>query len=220
MKVYTKKEDRQSMIPRLLLTIGFFIVPIGIILSIIYTSDSIVDALIENAVVVAFAIMFFAFDMLFIVGLFMPPKGYRAILTEKKEEFLNDTKITYLTFEVKGKDTGGLIPNVYLCYVYDDTEFEVDKIYSIGIKEYNWEIKYAEKIDNTYSDSKGEVKEETPGLAMKPVFYAILFILLAPVIASIAGMYIYPDNFNKFLVSGIISLIVLVIAFIAGRKIS
>jgi len=64
------------------------------------------------------------------------------------------------------------------------------------------------------------VKKETPGLAMKPVFYAILFILLAPVIASVAGMYFYPDNFNNFLVSGIISLIVLVIAFISGRKIS
>ena len=220
MKVYTKKEDRQSMIPRILVTIGFFVVPIGIILSIIFSNDSIIEALIENSIEVAFAITFFAFDMLFIAGLFLPPKGYRAILVEKEDEFINDKKITHLLFKVKGKDTGGLIPLVYKCYVYDDTEFEVDKIYSIGIKEYNWEIKYAEKIDNTYSDSKGEVKEETPGLAMKPVFYAILFILATPFIASVAGMYFYPDNFNNFLVSGIISLIVLVIAFIAGRKIS
>ena len=62
--------------------------------------------------------------------------------------------------------------------------------------------------------------ERLTAVPLAEVSLVILFILATPFIASVAGMYFHPDNFNNFLVSGIISLIVLVIAFIAGRKIS
>ena len=101
MKVYVKKEDKNTMIPGIIVTIIFLSVSVGIFIAFFKSEKSFADALASFGVTLVFAIIFFGFSMCFIYALFKWPKGYKAKLVNKKIETYNGRQITYMKFKTE-----------------------------------------------------------------------------------------------------------------------
>ena len=66
MKVYVKKEDKNTMIPRIIVTIVFLSVSVGIFIAFFKSGKSFIDALASFGITLLFAIIFLGFRMYFI----------------------------------------------------------------------------------------------------------------------------------------------------------
>ena len=204
MKVYVKKEDRNAMIPGIIVTIIFLAVSVGIFIAFFKSKKSFVDALASFGTELIFAIIFFGFSMYFIYALFKWPKGYKAKLVNKGIETYNDRQITYMEFntEKEREQLEDFVPSDYRCYTIGENNLIVGNDYSLKIKEFNWEPKFVEEINSSYGNSQNKVASKVPNMTMSPVFFSVELIFSGLIILCILGIIMYPQYTSTYIIFG------------------
>ena len=71
MKVYSKKEDKKTIVPAIIITIFFLSVSIGMFIAGITSEKSFIDILASFGIASVFAIIFFGFGMYFVTSVIM-----------------------------------------------------------------------------------------------------------------------------------------------------
>lgn len=178
-KVYVNKNDRQSPIPGFVITLIFLGISIGIFVAFFkkldgnYTVDGFFKVFSDFGMAVLFALVFFGFSLYFIWQMFASPKRYVGVLKSKQEKFEKNNPVTELIFEVQpeGKSLQA-VRTGYKCYIKNKSDFQEGEKYILGIKTFNWCIKYVE--DHQYDESSAQIKMDNA--SMLPVFMGILFI--------------------------------------------
>ena len=214
-KVYVKKEDKNTMIPRIIITIVFLSISIGIFLAGFTSSKSFIDVLASFGIILLFAIIFFGFGMYFFYALIKRPKGYKAKLINKKIETYNDKQITYMEFctEKERKQEEDSIPSYYRCYTIEENNLIVGNDYSLKIKEFNWEPKYVEEINNSYEKTKNKIASKVSNITMSPLFFSIGVFFVGLLFLCILGIITYPQYTSTYIMLGIFCVVALFITF-------
>ena len=205
MRVYVKKEDKNTMIPGIIVTILFLSVSIGIFIAAITSGKSFIDVLASFGIKLVFAIIFFGFGMYFLYALFKRPQGYKATLVNKKIETFNGKQITYMEFntEKEREQEEDFISSDYKCYTIGENNLVVGNNYSLKIKEFNWEPKYIEEINDSYEKNKNIVKSKIPNMTLAPVFLALELIFGGSLFLCILGIIMYPEYTLTYIIVGI-----------------
>lgn len=201
MRVYTKKEDRSSMLPGVIATIFFLSFSIGIFIAFFKSEESFIDTLSTLGIALLLAIVFFVLSIYFIFYLFKRPKGYKAKLINKKNETYHGKQITYMEFSTLYEDEDSMEAD-YKCYTFGDNNFITNRVYSLRIKEFNWEPKYVEEIDYSYVSKKNKVASKIPNVTLSPVFLAMGFIEAGMLFFCILGLILYPQYMSTYLAFG------------------
>ena len=204
MKVYVKKEDKNTMIPGIIVTIIFLSVSVGIFIAFFKSEKSFADALASFGVTLVFAIIFFGFSMCFIYALFKWPKGYKAKLVNKKTETYNGRQITYMKFktEKESEQEEDFISSDYRCYTIGENNLIVGNDYSLRIKEFNWEPKFVEEINNSYKRPKNKVTSKVPNMTISPVFFSVGLFFGVLIFLCILGIIRYPQYTSTYIMFG------------------
>lgn len=204
MKVYVKKEDKNTMIPGIIVTIIFLSVSVGIFIAFFKSEKSFADALASFGVTLVFAIIFFGFSMCFIYALFKWPKGYKAKLVNKKIETYNGRQITYMKFktEKESEQEEDFISSDYRCYTIGENNLIVGNDYSLRIKEFNWEPKFVEEINNSYKRPKNKVTSKVPNMTISPVFFSVGLFFGVLIFLCILGIIRYPQYTSTYIMFG------------------
>ncbi len=167
MKVYVKKEDKNTKVPGIIVTVLFLSVSIGIFIAAFTSDRSFADIIASALMLLVFALVFFGFAMYFVYALFKKPKGYEVTLVNKKIETYNGKHITCLEFNTEETEAEleamkqeeemeeEFISPDYKCYTIGENNLVVGNKYSLLIKEFNWEPKSVEEIKNP---STGAIK--------------------------------------------------------------
>ena len=205
MKVYVKKEDKDTMIPGIIITIIFLSISVGIFISFFKSEKSFVDTLASFGNTLVGAIIFFGFSMYFIYILFKRPKGYKAKLVNKKIETYNGRQITYMKFktEKESEQEEDFISSDYRCYTIGENNLIVGNDYSLRIKEFNWEPKFVEEINNSYESSKNKVASKVPNMTITPVSFSVGLIFGGSIFFCILGIIMYPQYTPTYIMVGI-----------------
>lgn len=219
MKVYVKKEDKQTMIPIIILLIVFLSLSIGIFIDFFESGKSFIDALFSFGITLPFAVIFFGFSMYIIYGLFKWPKGYKAKLVNKKIETYKGRQITYMEFktEKEREQEEDFIPSDYRCYTIGENNLIVGNDYSLRIKEVNWELKFVEEINNSYEIPQNKVASKVPNMTMSPVFFSVGLILGWLIFLCILGIIMYPQYTFTYIMLGTFGGVALFVTF-KGNK--
>lgn len=204
MKVYVKKEDKDTMIPGIIVTIIFLSISVGIFIAFFKSEKSFVDALASFGITLIFAIIFFVLSMFFIYALFKLPKGYKAKLVNKKNEIYNGRQITYMEFntEKEKEQEEDFISSDYKCYTFGENNLIVGNDYSLKIKEFNWEPKFVEEINDSYEKPKNKVASKVPNMTMSPVFLSVGLIFGGLIFLCILGIITYPQYTSTYIMFG------------------
>lgn len=208
MRVYTKKEDRSSMVPGVIATIFFLAFSIGIFIAFFSSKESFIDTLSALGIALLMAIVFFVLSMYFICYLIKRPRGYKAKLINKKFETYNGKQITYMEFSTlhEGEDEEGQDEDSmeadYKCYTIGDNNLITNRDYSLRIKEFNWEPKYVEEIDNSYVSKKNKVANKIPNVSLSPLFFVMGFFEAGMLFFCILGIILYPQYISTYLAFG------------------
>lgn len=205
MKVYVKKSDKSTMIPGIIVTILFLSFSIGIFIAGITSGKSFIDVLASLGITLVFAIIFFGFGVCFVYALIKRPKGYKAKLVNKKVETYNGKQITYMEFntEKEREQEEDFISADYKCYTIGENNLVVGNDYSLKIKEFNWEPKYVEEINNSYEQTKNKVANKVPNMTLSPVFLAVGLIFGGNLLFCILGIIMYPQYTSTYIMVGI-----------------
>lgn len=205
MKVYVKKSDKSTMIPGIIVTILFLSFSIGIFIAGITSGKSFIDVLASLGITLVFAIIFFGFGVCFVYALIKRPKGYKAKLVNKKVETYNGKQITYMEFntEKEREQEEDFISADYKCYTIGENNLVVGNDYSLKIKEFNWEPKYVEEINNSYEQTKNKVANKVPNMTLSPVFLAVGLIFGGNLLLCILGIIMYPQYTSTYIMVGI-----------------
>ena len=91
----------------------------------------------------------------------------------------------------------------YKCYTIGENNLIVGNDYSLRIKEFNWEPKYVEEINDSYESSKNKVASKVPNMTMSPIFFSIGLIFVGLLFLCILGIIIYPEYTSTYIMSGI-----------------
>ena len=152
MKVYSKKHDKNTIIPGIIVTIILLLVSSGIFIASVMSEKSFIDVLSSFGILLLFAVIFLGFSIYFIYILIKKPKDYKAKLINKKIEIYKGKQITYMKFstEKEREQEEDFISSEYKCYTIGKNNLIVGNDYSLGIKEFNWEPKYVEELKNRY----------------------------------------------------------------------
>ncbi len=204
MKVYVKKKDRQSMLPGIIIITIFLAFSIGVFVSAFNYEGSFLEFLEGGAVLILFAIIFFAFGIFFLYMLIKPSKGYRVKLVSKETENYRGKEITYMKFNVKKNPDEEPIKSSYNCYTIGENNLIVEKDYILKIKEFNWQPKYIEDINEYYERTKTEAPTKLPEMNISPVLLAIRFIFGGMTLFCILGIILHPQYLNIYLIEGVI----------------
>ena len=204
MKVYVKKEDKNTMIPGIIITIIFLSFSVGTFIAFFKSEKSFIDALASFGITLVFAIIFFGFSMYLIYALFKWPKGYKAKLVNKRIETYSGSQITYMEFntEKEREQEVDFISSDYRCYTIGKNNLIVGNDYILRIKEFNWEPKFVEEINNSYERPKNKVASKVPNMTMSPVFFSIGLILVGEIFLCVLGIIIYPQYTFTYIMSG------------------
>lgn len=205
MKVYVKKEDKNTMIPGIIITIIFLSVSVGIFIAFFKSEKSFVDTLASFGIILVFAIIFFGFSMYFIYILFKRPKGYKTKLVNKKIETYNGRQITYMEFnaEKEREQEEDFISSDYRCYTIGENNLIVGNDYSLRIKEFNWEPKFVEEINNSYERTKNKVASKDHNMTTFPAFFPVGLIFGGLIFLCILGIIMYPQYTSTYIIIGI-----------------
>ena len=146
MRVYDKKRIRLPIILGYIFTITSLIFAI-VILYLMYKRGSFYEAINIYIGPFTFAVVFLIFSACSFFDIVKKPTPYKAKLVSKKEDKVDGKKVTSMVFEIDKPKTKKkeIFPNVWECYTYEKNNLEVDKKYTIYIKEYNWELKYVDE---------------------------------------------------------------------------
>lgn len=193
------------MIPGIIVTIVFLSVSIGIFIAGITSGKSFIDVLASFGITLLFAIIFFGFGMYFLYALFKRPKGYKATLVNKKIETFNGKQITYMEFntEKEREQEEDFISADYKCYTIGENNLVVGNDYLLRIKEFNWEPKYIEEINNSYEQKKNKVASKVPNMTMSPVFFSLGLFFGGQLFLCILGIIMYPQYTSTYIMFGI-----------------
>lgn len=193
------------MIPGIIVTIIFLSVSVGIFIAFFKSGKSFIDALASFGITLLFAIIFFGFSMYFIYALIKRPKGYKAKLVNKKVETYNGKQITYMEFntEKEREQEEDFISADYKCYTIGENNLIVGNDYSLIIKEFNWEPKYVEEINNSYEQTKNKVSSKVPNMTMSPVFFSVGLIFGGLLFLCVLGIIMYPQYTSTYIIFGI-----------------
>lgn len=147
MRVYVKKEDKNTMIPGIIVTIIFLSFSIGVFIAGITSGKSFIDVLASFGITLLFAIIFFGFGIYFVYALIKRPKRYKAKLVNKKNETYNGKQITYMEFSTQKEreQEEDFVPSDYRCYTIGENNLIVGNVYSLRIKEFNWNLNVLKK---------------------------------------------------------------------------
>lgn len=205
MRVYVKKEDKNTMVPGIIVTIVFLSFSIGVFIAGITSGKSFIDVLASFGSVLLFAIIFFGFGMFFVYALIKRPKGYKAKLISKKAEIYNSKQITCMEFstEKEREQEEDFISSDYRCYTIGENNLIVGNDYSLRIKEFNWEPKYVEVINNSYEQTRNKVASKVPNMTMFPVFFSVELIFGGLLFLCILGIIVYPQYTSTYIMFGI-----------------
>lgn len=218
MRVYVKKEDKKvdknTMISGIIVTIIFLSVSVGIFIAFFKSGKSFIDALASFGGALLFAIISFGFSMYFIYTLIKRPKGYKAKLVNKKIETYNGKQITYMEFntEKEREQEEDFISTDCKCYTIGENNLIAGNDYSLRIKEFNWEPKYVEEINDSYESKKNKFASKVPSMTMFPVFFAV-GILGGLIFLCILGIIMYPQYTSTYIMFGIFCAVALFMTF-------
>ena len=201
MKVYSKKEDKKTIVPAIIITIVFLSVSIGMFIAGITSEKSFIDILASFGIASVFAIIFFGFGMYFIYLLLKKAKDYKVKLINKKIETYKGKQITYMEFKMeKAKEQEeDFIPTSYKCYTIGENNFVVGNAYILKIKEFNWEPKYVEEINDS---SENKVASKGSNMNLFPIFWAIELIFGWLILLCVLGIIMYPQYKFTYVIFG------------------
>lgn len=204
MKVYVKKEDKNTIIPGIIVAIVFLSFSIGIFIAYFKSGKSFAEALVSFGITFFVAIIFFVFGVFFIYFLFKRSKGYKAKLVNKKIETYNGKQITYMEFntEKEREQEEDFISSDYRCYTVGENNLIVGKDYLLRIKEFNWEPKFVDLINNSNKNFKNNVTSKVPNMSMIPIFLSIRLILYGWIFLCVLGIIKYPQYTFTYIMFG------------------
>jgi len=207
MRVYVKKEDKNTMIPGIIVTIIFLSFSIGVFIAGITSGKSFIYVMASFGITLLFAIIFFGFGICFVYALIKRPKGYKAKLVNKKNETYNGKQITYMEFSTQKEreQEEDFIPSDYSCYTIGENNLIVGNDYLLRIKEFNWEPKYVEEINDSYENTKNKVASKVPNMTMSPIFFSVGLIFFGLLFLCILGIIMYPEYTSTYIIFGIFS---------------
>lgn len=206
MKVYLKKEDKNSMIPGIIVMIIFIAIFTGVTISILNEQTDFVHILLKYNVLLIFALIFGGFGIFFLIFLIKRPKRYLAKLVAKKLEKYKDLEITYMKFTVKGNTPDDI--SEYKCYTIGENDLQIGNEFVLKIKQFNWEPKYVEKQGNNF-----KVKETLPKKQRSLVFILVNIVFVSLLVVSILGIIMYPEYLYIYAIVDIISIVAIYKAF-------
>ena len=212
MKVYVKKEDKNSMIPGIIITIVFIIFSLYAIMSFFETKKD------SSIAVLLFGIIFFGLSMYLIYSLFKRPKCYKAKLVDKKVEIYKGRQITYMEFNIETEDENNFISSNYYCYTIGVNSLTVGHDYSLKIKEFNWNPIFVDEINNSYVEHKNKIASKLPRLNMSPVFYAVGLFFGGIAFACILGIIMYPQYIISYIIYGTFNGLALFMIIKVGKQ--
>lgn len=219
MKVYIKKENRFPIPIRIIIIIIFLSFSIGIFIAFLKSEKSFIDVLSSFGIELLFAIIFLVFSIYFIYALIKKPKSYKAKLVNKIVETYNGKQITNMQFktEKEKEQEEDFIPSIYNCYTIGENNLIVGNYYSLKIKEFNWEPKFVEEINNSYENSKNKVTTKVPNMNMSPVFFSLGLIFSGLILLCLLGIIIYPQYIITYIIFGIFCVVALFKTFDANK---
>lgn len=218
MKIKVKSTNHQSPLPGIIITIVF----LGISLFIFslyfvqsnysFTLNGLIQAISTFGIIyLMFAIIFLCFSLYFIYLLISPPKKYIAILTEKTHINKGEKNYTKVTFEtIKNEDSDNVITKTYKGLIQNDPDLTVKEKYLIGIKEFNWQLKYVTE----YSELT-KYKKHIPNMNLTPVIISVLSIF---VVSAIGIIILGLITLKKTVLMGLLYIIFGMIMFISMIK--
>lgn len=157
--VRVKKEDAQSVIPGIIVTLIFLGSSVGMIaLSYIRSDGSLITMIRSDLLMLLFAVVFLAFSVFFIFLLIKPPKAYSAVLESISQ---TDDGIR-LVFSAGMRE--------HICYTAEDMLLTEGQSYTIYVKQFN------NKITAVDPDGFGGSDADELKPTLVPVYAAIIFI--------------------------------------------
>ena len=198
MRVYMKKEDKNTNLTVFILTIIFLSFSVSLLIYLIVNKKSFIDALKLYGSVLIFVIIFLSFSIYFIYYLIKRPKSYKAKLIKKSSEIYNGKLITYMKFIVpKAGEKEDFFE--FECYTIGENNLILDKEYSLKIKELNWEPKCVEELQSVQNSLKNKV----PTITLFPVHILIELIFGSDLFFCILGLIMYPQYAVIYIIGGV-----------------
>ena len=195
MKVYVKKEDKNSLIPGIIITILFLSISVDVFIYFFGSGKSIFDSIKSIGSIMVFAVIFFLLSIYFIVYLIKPSKGYKAKLMSKEKSYYNGKTITYMTFRTGEDYKDEAKYSEYKCYtIGDNNNLNLGSEYILKVKEFNWQPRYVEEYYGSPMEEKKESYFSFRNIMI--VFFGLQAIL------GILGIIFYP----KYLIAYIINI--------------
>ena len=223
MRVYSKKEDKQTMAPGIIVTIIFLSFSIGMFVAAITSGKSFMDILASFGSLLVFAIIFFGFGLYFVYALLKKPKAYKAKLIKKQIEIYNGKQITYMEFqteqelrEIMENEVEKNLPefsDAYKCYTIGENDLIQGNDYSLKIKEFNWEPKFVEEINNIKSDTS-----TVPNANLSLVHLVIGLFWGVSLLLCLLGTIMYPQYNSTYVIVGAFFGFALFMTFYDYRK--
>ena len=202
MKVCIKRKDYQNIIPAYFAMAGFL--GYGIfVFNLVTSADDIVYYIVDNLLNVIFTIFFVGLDIFFVIYMFKKPKEFTAQLISKEEQNYKGQQITYMTFKTAKETSNDIdyIETEYKCYTKEPNNLVVNQIYLIGIKEFNWQMKYVKD----YQVQPLDPIKKVPKMNMSFIYLVIGGFFGITVLGSIIGCVLYPQYLHVYIIAGSIS---------------
>lgn len=218
MRVYVKKENKNTMIPGIIVTIVFLLVSSWVFITVIKSEKSFIEILENFGIELIFSIIFFGIGTCFVYFLFKTPKKYKVKLVNKKIETYNGEQITYMEFmefELPKAQKGNSNCYSYSCYTKGENDLIVGNDYVLRIKQFNWEPKFVEKLDSCF---KNKIAFNLPNRTLTPIFLIFGLIFFGLLCLCILGIITYPKYMHIYVLVGIFSLVALFMAFKGNKR--
>ena len=209
MKIKLKCVSTQPFFANLFVTLLFLLVPGGYFYYVFNKYTSVMDAIFDEGIALLVLGVFLVLGIYFLYALIKLPTKYYCTLVDIKSSVVKGKSVVNLTFDLKKRHTqnNDLVPSTFECYVNSADELIKGTDYVVGIKEFNWDVKYVEE----YSSSSN-VKEYLPNTSFDIVFGIMYFIFGGFIVFCIIGIYYFPEYaFWYLLVSLIMTSIIFMI---------
>lgn len=195
-KVYIKREDYDSNMPRYLIFIFFFSIGILVFKNCLNAGsyEKVIESIIGNGIVLAFL---FGVSIFLIYFYLKKPHLYAGTLREKIIEEYKGKKITYMIFDTvkEAVSSFDLIDTEYRCYTIGENDLKEGSVYVVGIKEFDWRPKFVEPIGD-----KDQEKMKIPTTNNKIVIYIVLGFFAYQFFLCIYGIIKYPEYTGTYLI--------------------
>lgn len=187
MKIKVKDRNYEDLIGMTILIIVFSFFAIAIICCCIFSEGTFFEKSLMYFMPLLFALLFFLVVIYSIINIFKKPVEYKAKLIKKEYKKYKFKYITEMTFKIRDKDYEDTLVKYekFVCYTKGENDLIENNTYSIGIKEFDWRVKYiTENINET-------LLKKMPEPAMWLVILLIDLFLLNFIICSLVLIFKY-----------------------------